>query len=89
MADIGHNSNDGGAIAADRLRSFVERIERLNEEIKDAQGDRKEIFDEAKGAGFDAKIIREMLRLRKLSKDDRDAQEHLRDTYALALGVFG
>lgn len=89
MADIGHNSNDGAAIAADRLRSFIERIERLNDEIKDIQGDRKDIYDEAKGAGFDPKMLREMLRLRKLDKDTRDAQEHLRDTYALALGVFG
>lgn len=89
MAEIGHNSKDNSAIVAERLRSFVERIERVNEEIKDLQSDRKDILDEAKGVGYDAKMIREMLRLRKLDKDTRDAREHLRDTYALALGVFG
>lgn len=82
-SSIGHNS-----VAADRLRSFMDRIERLQEEKKGIQDDIREIFTEAKGAGYDPKIMREMLRLRAMDKADRDEREALRDTYAQALGVF-
>jgi uncharacterized protein (UPF0335 family) len=93
---IGHNSGNpakspkkGGPISADRLKSFMERIEKLEEEKSAIAGDIRDIFSEAKGVGYDTKTMREMLRLRKIDKADRDEQEALRDTYAHALDVFG
>jgi uncharacterized protein (UPF0335 family) len=72
-------------VAGDRLRSFVERIERLEEEIKGLAGDKKDIFAEAKGEGFDVKILREVIRLRKQDEKDRDERESLLDVYMHAL----
>jgi uncharacterized protein (UPF0335 family) len=74
-----------GAVAGDRLRSFVERIERLEEEIKGLTGDKKDIFAEAKGEGFDVKFLREVIRLRKEDEKDRDERESLLDVYMHAL----
>jgi uncharacterized protein (UPF0335 family) len=71
--------------AAATLRSFMHRIERMDEEIKAAQDDRKEIFSEAKGTGFDTKIMRIVLRLRKMDKSDRQEQEALIDMYMTAM----
>ncbi len=76
-----------GGIAADRLRSFIERIERLEEEKAALAGDIREVFAEAKGNGFDTKIMRQILKLRKLEQDDRQEQEHLLDLYKRALGM--
>lgn len=78
---------DVGGIAADRLRSLVERIERLEEEKQAIAGDIREVFAEAKGAGFDTKIMRQVMKLRKLEKDDLQEQEHLLDLYKRALGM--
>lgn len=64
MSDLGHNSGD------DRLRLLIERIERLEEEKKVVGEDIKDVYTEAKAVGYDAKIIREVIRLRKKSKDD-------------------
>lgn len=72
-------------IAGDRLRSLVERIERIEEEIKGLSDDRKDIFMEAKGEGFDVKILREVVRLRKQDKNERDERESLLDVYMHAL----
>lgn len=74
-----------GGIAADRLRSLIERIERLEEEKKAIAGDIRDIFAEAKSAGFDVKIMREILKLRKMDAADRDEKELLLETYRKAL----
>lgn len=83
----GQAAPDVGGIAADRLRSLVERIERLEEEKQAIAGDIREVFAEAKGAGFDTKIMRQVMKLRKLEKDDLQEQEHLLDLYKRALGM--
>lgn len=78
---------DSGGIAAERLRSFVERIERLEEERSALAADVREVYSEAKGAGFDVKILRQVVRLRKLDGADRREQEELLDLYKSALGM--
>lgn len=78
---------DVGGIAADRLRSFVERIERLEEEKAALGADVREVYSEAKSVGFDSKIIRQIVRLRKLDGGDRREQEELLDLYKTALGM--
>ncbi len=77
---------DGDA-AQERLRSFIERIERLEEERAELGADIKEVFSEAKGTGFDPKIMRQVIRLRKMEDSDRQEQEMLLDTYLIALGM--
>ena len=76
-----------GGIAADTLRSLIERIERLEEEKKALSGDIRDVFAEAKSAGFDVKIMRSILKLRKMNAADRDEQEFLLDTYRKALDL--
>ena len=76
------------AVAAGQLRALVERIERLTEEKAELAEDIKEVFIEAKGSGFDLRTMREMIRLRKLDKAERDAREATRDLYGMALGLF-
>ena len=72
-------------IAGDRIRSFVERIEHIEEEIKALNEGKKEIFAEAKGDGFDVKVLKEIIRLRKQDKDERDEHESLLDLYLRAM----
>ena len=79
---------DVGGIAGERLRSFIERIERLEEERRALGGDIKEVYAEAKGNGFDTKIMRQLIRLRRMDKDDLDEQETLLDIYKRALGML-
>lgn len=76
-----------GGIAVDRLRSLIERIERLEEEKKAIAGDIRDIFSEAKSAGFDVKVMREILKLRKMDAADRDEKELLLETYRKALEI--
>ncbi len=76
-----------GNIAADRLRSIVERIERLEEERKALSGDIKDIFAEAKSAGFDVKVLRALIALRKKEPAEVEEQETLLDVYRRALGM--
>ncbi len=76
---------DTVGVAGDRIRSIIERIERLDEEIKDLMETKKEIFAEAKGEGLDVKVLREILKLRKQDKDKRDEQETLLDLYLRAM----
>jgi uncharacterized protein (UPF0335 family) len=76
---------DTVGIAGDRIRSIVERIEHVEEEIKALTEGKKEIFLEAKGEGFDVKVIKEILRLRKQDKDERDEHESLLDLYLSAM----
>ena len=78
-------STDVGGIAADRLRSLIERIERLEEEKKAIASDIRDIYAEAKGAGFDTKIMKAIIKLRKMNAADRDEQDMLLDTYRRAL----
>jgi uncharacterized protein (UPF0335 family) len=79
---------DVGGIAGDRLKSFVERIERLEEERRALSGDIKEVYAEAKGNGFDIKIMRQVIRLRRMDKEDLDEQDALIDIYKRALGML-
>jgi uncharacterized protein (UPF0335 family) len=78
---------DVGGIAADRLRSFVERIERLEEDRANLNADIREVVAEAKSAGFDARAIRQIVRLRKLEPSERQEQEHLLEVYRRALEI--
>jgi uncharacterized protein (UPF0335 family) len=73
--------------AKEHLRSFVERIERLEEEKKALADDIKEVYSEAKGTGFDTKVMRQVLRLRKMESADRQEQEAMLDLYLSALGM--
>ena len=74
-------------IAVDRLRSLVERIERLEEERRALAGDIKDIYAEAKSAGFDVKVLRQIIRLRKQDQAEVEEQESLLDLYKRALGM--
>jgi uncharacterized protein (UPF0335 family) len=82
-------SMSSSGVAGDRLRSFVERIERLEEEIKALSDDKKDIYVEAKGEGFDVKILREVVRLRKQDEKERDEHDSLLDVYMHALETAG
>ena len=74
-----------GGVAADQLRAFVERIERIEDEIKGLTDDKKDIYAEARGEGFDVKILKEVIRLRKQDEKERDEKESLIDLYLHAL----
>ena len=74
-------------IQADQLRLLIERIERLEEEKKGTQDDIKDVYGEAKAVGYDPKIMRQIVRLRKMEKNARDEAEALLDTYKAALGL--
>ena len=76
---------DTVAVAGERICSIIERIERLEEEIKDLMEAKKEIFLEAKGEGLDVKILKEILKLRKLDQDERDEHNTLLDVYMRAM----
>ena len=78
---------DVASVAADRLRSFVERIEKLEEERAAIGADIREVFSEAKGTGFDVKAMRQVIKLRKMEPADRQEQEALLDLYARALNI--
>ncbi len=81
MNEPGHNSEG-------QLKSVVERIEHINEEITGLTSDRSDIFKEAKGNGLDVKALRKIIALRKLSADDRAAQDQILETYMNALGMI-
>ena len=74
-------------INVDRLRTIIERIEKLEEDKKEISTDIREVFAEAKSAGFDTKIMRAILKLRKMNAADRDEQEFLLDAYRKALDI--
>ena len=76
-----------GGIAADRLRSIVERIERLEEERRGLADNIKDIFAEAKSAGFDVKVVRQIISIRKKEPAEVEEQETLLDLYRRALGM--
>jgi uncharacterized protein (UPF0335 family) len=74
-------------IAADQLRLFIERIERMEEEKKGIADDIRDTYSEAKGSGFDATIMRQIVRLRKMASGERQEMEAILDTYKSALGL--
>ena len=79
-------SNTSG-VAAGQLKAFVERIERLEEEKKGIADDIRDVFAEAKGQGFDTKVMRQVIRLRKKDASEREEEEALLDLYLHALGM--
>lgn len=81
MSDVGHNSS------GEQLRLLIERIERLEEEKKCIAEDIRDTYGEGKAVGFDAKIMRQIVRLRKMTKDDRMEMEAVLETYKKALGM--
>lgn len=83
MSDIGHNSaiNDG------QLKAFVERVETINQEIKDRNEDKAAIFGEARSSGFDVKAMKEVVKLRGMDRDKRIEHETLVDLYRSAVGL--
>lgn len=101
MSRIGHNSGDGddtlsvsdeqlaaaNADADEKLRLLIERIERLEDEKKGIGDDIKDTYNEAKAQGYDAKIMRKIVTLRKQKPDDRREQEAMLETYKRALGM--
>lgn len=91
VAGEGHNSADAdpevGGIAVERLRSVIERFERLEEEVKALRSDQKDIMQEAKSAGFDPKVLRQIISIRKRDPAEVNEQEALLDVYRRALGM--
>ena len=83
MTSIGHNSEATDA----RLRLLIERIERLEEEKRGIGDDIKDVYAEAKGTGYDPKIMRKVIALRRMDPDQRREQESLVETYLIALGM--
>ena len=79
---------NAGGISGDYLRGYIERIERLEEEKATLAADIRDVYAEAKGNGFDAKIMRQIIRLRKLDKFELEEQETLLDLYKNALGML-
>ncbi|WP_419908708.1 DUF2312 domain-containing protein [Hoeflea sp.] len=79
--------SEAHGVARDQLRAFVERIERLEEEKKTVADDIKEVYGEAKSMGFDTKVLRKVISIRKQDQDERMEQEAVLDTYLHALGM--
>jgi uncharacterized protein (UPF0335 family) len=77
--------SDTAGVPGDRICSFIERIERIDEEMKALSDGKKEVFSEAKGEGLDVKVLKDNLRLRKQDKNERDEQETLLDIYLKAM----
>jgi uncharacterized protein (UPF0335 family) len=75
------------AVAADQLRSFVERIERIEEEIKERNADKSDIYKEAKMNGFDVKVLRKIVALRRKDYAERQEEDAILEMYMSALGM--
>lgn len=94
MSGIGHNSGDETTnevtqtVAAGQLRSFIERVERLEEDKKAVADDIKEVYAEAKGNGYDTKIMRKIVRLRKMDTAKRQEEAAMTELYLAALGMI-
>jgi len=76
-----------GAVSADVLKSYIERIERLEEEKKALGGDIREVYAEAKGNGFEPRVMRKVVTLRRMNAADREEEEALLEVYRRAVGV--
>ena len=81
------SSNQIGGIAADALKQTIDRIERLEEEKKALSADIKDVYAQAKSQGFDTKIIRQIVRLRKVERSEREEAEQLLELYMAAIGM--
>jgi len=88
MDNIPNDDTNISRTKDDRLKSLIERVERLEEEKNNLLTDIKEVFSEAKGLGYDPKIMRKVLIIRKMDIDERIEQEALLDTYRNALGIY-
>ena len=88
MDNITNDDTNISKTKDDRLKSLIERVERLEEEKNNLLSDIKEVFSEAKGLGYDPKIMRKVLIIRKMDIDERLEQEALLDTYRNALGIY-
>lgn len=89
MTGAGHNSGDDvHGIARDQLKAFVERIERLEEENKAINDDKKDLYGEAKSMGYDVKILKQVIAIRRKDKDQRLEEEAILNTYLAALGMI-
>lgn len=86
MTGIGHNTDVSG-IARDQLRAFVERIERLDEEGKAINDDKRDVYGEAKSMGFDVKILKKVIGLRRKDPQERMEEDMVLETYLQALGM--
>jgi len=82
-----NSGSDAHGVARDQLRAFVERIERLDEEAKALNDDRKDVYGEAKSMGFDVKILKKVIAIRRQNHDERMEQEAILDSYLRALGM--
>lgn len=80
-------ANDTGGVSGQRLKAFIERIERLEEEKAGLAEDIKDIYGESKAVGFDVKIMRKVIRLRKMDKEKRQEEEELLELYKAAIGL--
>lgn len=88
--DNSEGANQASTVfAKDQLKAVIERIERLSEEKQALADDIRDVYSEAKANGFDTKAMRTIVRMRKMDKDELNAQQAILDTYCLALGVFG
>jgi uncharacterized protein (UPF0335 family) len=74
-----------GGVSGQILRSFIERVENLEERKKEIADDIRDVYAEAKGSGFDPKVMRQVIKLRKMDSNDREEQEYLLDTYMRAI----
>jgi uncharacterized protein (UPF0335 family) len=74
-------------IAVDQLRQYIERIERIEEELDGIKGDRKDVYAEVKAMGYDTKAVRKIVRIRKMDPTQRQIEEAVEDTYRTALGL--
>lgn len=79
------NSDDAYGVTAVQVKNFIERVEQLNSEIKDIQDQRKEVFAEAKGSGFDTAVLRDIIRDRKKNADELAEKAAIKDMYTTAL----
>ncbi|QIG73326.1 DUF2312 domain-containing protein [Rhizobium phage RHph_Y5A] len=86
--EIGTGDNSAHGVARDQLRAFVERIERLEEEKHTIAEDIKDVYGEAKGMGFDTKMLRKVIALRKKDEQERMEEEAILETYMYALGML-
>lgn len=87
MSNIGHNSGEIGGIAADALKQFVDRIERLSEEKTAIQNDIKDVYSQAKSQGFETKVLRRLISLRKMDSMEREELEQIEALYRACLGM--
>lgn len=80
--------SEASAVARERLRSFVERIERLEEQKQEVSEDIRDVYGEAKAEGYDVKVMRQVVRLRKVDASQRQEEDAVRDLYLQALGML-